>query len=72
MPPSGMTNEASGVAHTMAVAATVMSEVTPKANTEWWHRMRWERYNIPLGRVRRASFLLKAGYHSGARTVYEY
>src|SRR5215218_1528653 len=31
MPPSGTTKEASGVAHTMAEAATVMSKVAPKA-----------------------------------------
>src|SRR5215211_5450444 len=31
MPPSGMVKEASGVAHTMAEAATVMSKVAPKA-----------------------------------------
>ena len=42
-------------------------------NTEWWHRMRWERYSIPLwvglGGLR---FYSKARDHSGARTVYEY
>jgi hypothetical protein len=31
MPPSGMVKEASGVAHTTAEAATVMSKVAPKA-----------------------------------------
>ena len=41
-------------------------------NTEWWHRMRWERYSIPLwvglGGLR---FYSKARDHSGARTVYK-
>ena len=31
MPPSGTMKEASGVAHTTAEAATVMSRVSPKA-----------------------------------------
>src|SRR5215208_4795936 len=41
MPPSGMTKEARGVAHTMAAAATVMSKVTPKAIHQTFSPRRW-------------------------------
>src|SRR5215217_1704192 len=41
MPPSGTTKEASGVAHTTAEAATVMSRVAPKAIHQTLRPRRW-------------------------------
>jgi hypothetical protein len=41
MPPSGKTKEASGVAHTMAEAATVMSKVSPNAIHQTLKPRRW-------------------------------
>ncbi len=41
MPPSGMMKEASGVAHTTAEAATVISKVTPKAIHQTFKPNRW-------------------------------
>ena len=41
MPPSGTTKEASGVAHTTAEAATVMSRVNPKAIHQILKPSRW-------------------------------
>jgi hypothetical protein len=41
MPSSGTTKEASGVAHTMAEAATVMSKVAPKAIHQTFRPRRW-------------------------------
>jgi hypothetical protein len=41
MPPPGKTKEASGVAHTTAEAATVMSKVSPKAIHQTFRPRRW-------------------------------
>src|SRR5215210_6637540 len=41
IPPSGTTKEASGVAHTMAEAATVTSKVAPKAIYQTLRPRRW-------------------------------
>ena len=47
MPFSGTTNEASGVAHTTAEAATVMSNVPPKAIHQTLRPNRWRPRDFP-------------------------